>query len=190
MSDNPMLINPPFGGTSAGAPTLAMILAHRLFVNDRQGVRRANLDKPKRQARTPTPERIGPNTPVRLEAAAALMFPDGSITAKALQREARRGRLAVSKFAGKTYTTIRSIQESMGDLWRGEENNRSSSLSEPSGETARSPVPRPGSSATADAKSALDAARLRLKKLASASPTTSSRRTPRPENAIARRTKS
>jgi len=177
-------------------PTLATVLAHRLFVSHRRALAETleaalpqGLPR-RRRARTPTPERTGPNTPLRLEAAAALAFPDGSVSAKALQREARKGRLAVSKFAGKTYTTIRSIQESMGDLCRGEENNRGSSLSKPSGETARSPVPHPGSSATADAKSALDAARLRLKKLASSSPNTSSRRTPRPESAIASRTKS
>jgi hypothetical protein len=41
MIDNPMLINPPYGsgsGTSAAAPTLAVILAHRLFAGNRRAL--------------------------------------------------------------------------------------------------------------------------------------------------------
>jgi hypothetical protein len=40
-------------------------------------------------------EQLAPDTPVRLEVAATFAFPDGSITASGLRREAARGRLAI-----------------------------------------------------------------------------------------------
>jgi hypothetical protein len=49
--------------------------------------------------------------------AAALAFPDGSLTASSLRREAARGRLVVERIAGKDYTTLANI-ERMRELCR------------------------------------------------------------------------
>src|SRR6478752_10615440 len=63
---------------------------------------------------TPTlPQRadIADDTPLRLDVAAALAYPDGSMTASGLRREAAKGRLAIERVAGKDYTTLRNIEE-------------------------------------------------------------------------------
>src|SRR6516162_9368117 len=65
-------------------------------------------------ARTPTlPQRdqIGDDAPLRLDVAAALEYPDGSMTASGLRREAARGRLVIERTAGKDYTTRAAIRE-------------------------------------------------------------------------------
>ena len=92
----------------------------------------------------PPAEQIGPNTPVRLSVAAALAFPDGSITASGLRREGSRGRLQIERIAGKDYTTLAEIGR-MRERCRVENNhpgftsapsegtNRASSEQEPSG---------------------------------------------------------
>ena len=59
----------------------------------------------------PRREDIGHDQPLRLAVAAALAFPDGSMTASGLRREASRGRLAIERIAGKDYTTLRNIEE-------------------------------------------------------------------------------
>jgi hypothetical protein len=68
-------------------------------------------------ASIPPPEKITPDTPLRLEIAAALAFPDGSMTASGLRREGARGRLAIERIAGKDYTTLANI-ERMRELCR------------------------------------------------------------------------
>src|SRR5580698_4335661 len=65
----------------------------------------------------PTPDKINPDTPLRLRVAAALAFPDESMTASGLRREAARGRLVVERIAGKDYTTLANI-ERMRELCR------------------------------------------------------------------------
>jgi hypothetical protein len=67
--------------------------------------------------RLPLPEQVKPNTPLRLSVAAALAFPDGSMTASGLRREGARGRLAIERVAGKDYTTLANI-ERMRELCR------------------------------------------------------------------------
>src|ERR1035437_937759 len=62
-------------------------------------------------------DHIGCNTPLRLRIAAALAFPDGSIAASGLRREAARGRLVIERIAGKDYTTLANI-ERMRELCR------------------------------------------------------------------------
>jgi hypothetical protein len=57
---------------------------------------------------------ITDTTPLRLCVAAALAFPDGSITASSLRRESLKGRLAVVRVANKDYTTLKAIEEMMG----------------------------------------------------------------------------
>jgi len=56
------------------------------------------MDKP-----PPSRDEIDLNTPLRLSVAAALAFPDGSLTASGLRREHARGRLVVERIAGKDY---------------------------------------------------------------------------------------
>src|SRR6185437_4825357 len=52
---------------------------------------------------------VGPNTPLRLGVAASLAFPDGSMSASGLRREATRGRLVIERIAGKDFTTLANI---------------------------------------------------------------------------------
>src|SRR5215471_749158 len=59
----------------------------------------------------PRLEEVGPDDPLRLNVAAALAYPDGSMTASGLRREAARGRLAIERVAGKDYTTLRAIED-------------------------------------------------------------------------------
>ena len=49
------------------------------------------------------------DAPLRLSKAAAIAFPDGSMTKSGLRREAARGRLVIQRIAGKDYTTLRAI---------------------------------------------------------------------------------
>jgi hypothetical protein len=48
---------------------------------------------------------------LRLDVAAALAFPDGSMGAPGLRRERDRGRLVTLKIAGKDYTTLADIEQ-------------------------------------------------------------------------------
>ena len=56
------------------------------------------------------PDNVRPDTMLRLEAAAALGFPDGSMSVAALRREAAAGHLTVYKIAGKHFTTLNDIE--------------------------------------------------------------------------------
>lgn len=67
--------------------------------------------------RIPRLDEITDTTPLRLDVAAALAFPDGSMGASGLRREAAKGRLAVERIAGKDYTTLQEI-ENMRELCR------------------------------------------------------------------------
>ncbi|WP_439357964.1 excisionase [Bradyrhizobium sp. DASA03007] len=51
------------------------------------------------------------DTPLRLEYAARIAFPDGSIGLRGLRREAAKGRLNIELIAGKQYTTLADIDE-------------------------------------------------------------------------------
>jgi hypothetical protein len=57
-----------------------------------------------------TADQIPPDAPLRLSVAAKLAFPDGSMTASGLRREAARGRLELERIAGKDYTTLDAIR--------------------------------------------------------------------------------
>ncbi|MEH2510180.1 hypothetical protein V1291_001534 [Nitrobacteraceae bacterium AZCC 1564] len=54
---------------------------------------------------------VTPTTPLRLETAAKLAFPDGSMKLAGLRREIARGRLAYEVIAGKHYTTLTDIED-------------------------------------------------------------------------------
>jgi len=64
-----------------------------------------------RKRRIPSKDELTPTTPLRLDVAAAVAFPDGSMGASGLRLEAARGRLAVERIAGKDYTTLKAIEE-------------------------------------------------------------------------------
>src|SRR5215471_6982470 len=58
----------------------------------------------------PPREQVEDDMPLRLDVAAALEYPDGSMTASGLRREAARGRLVIERTAGKDYTTLADIK--------------------------------------------------------------------------------
>jgi hypothetical protein len=60
---------------------------------------------------------MDPSAPLRLQTAAKVAFPDGSMSASGLRREAARGRLVIERIAGKDYTTLAHI-ERMRELCR------------------------------------------------------------------------
>jgi hypothetical protein len=55
-------------------------------------------------------DHVSPHTPLRLAVAAALAFPDGSMTASGLRRESARGHLLIERIAGEDYTTLANIE--------------------------------------------------------------------------------
>src|SRR5690349_6780613 len=59
----------------------------------------------------PTITTVAPDQPLRLAVAAAVAFPDGSMSSSGLRREAARGRLAIERIAGKDFTTLAAIAE-------------------------------------------------------------------------------
>jgi hypothetical protein len=59
----------------------------------------------------PQPETVTPTTPLRLEVAARLGFPDGSMSASALRRLAVSGQLDHERIAGKLFVTLNAISE-------------------------------------------------------------------------------
>ncbi|MFZ0104885.1 MAG: hypothetical protein WAL49_21620, partial [Pseudolabrys sp.] len=65
----------------------------------------------KRNPFMPDPSRIGDETLLRLGVAAALEFPDGSMSASGLRREASHGHLKIWRIAGKDYTTRTALKE-------------------------------------------------------------------------------
>lgn len=58
-----------------------------------------------------------PDAPLRLSIAAKLAFPDGSMTASGLRREAARGRLRIERIANKDFVTLAEIKR-MRELCR------------------------------------------------------------------------
>ncbi|WP_198136928.1 excisionase [Nitrobacter hamburgensis] len=59
----------------------------------------------------PAPETVTPTTPLRLEVAAELGFPGGSMTAASLRRLVVAKKLAHEKIAGKYFVTLSAIEE-------------------------------------------------------------------------------
>jgi hypothetical protein len=110
--------------------------------------------------RLPLLEQVKPNTPLRLSVAAALAFPDGSMTASGLRREGARGRLVIERVAGKDYTTLANIEE-MRALCRVEAKVHGSICAGHAQASAGKPC---GLSATGNAISPRDALEARLTK--------------------------
>jgi len=117
------------------------------------------------------PSAIMPDTPLRLATAAKLAFPDGSITAKSLRGEAKRGRLRITRIAGKDFTTLAAIKRMIEECHVPQ--------SRPASTFANAPAANPStSSSTVDARSALAAAQNAREKLKKLSPATSPTNTP------------
>ena len=117
-------------------------------------------------------EAAGIDARIRLADAAAHY----DLTVASLRREAKRGRLAIWRVAGKDWTSLAEI-ERMFDRCRVEPKELDSGCDQLDPDTARY-----GSSKTADTSAALAAARLRLERLSGNSGNT----LPRSENRAAR----
>jgi len=70
-----------------------------------------------RRFNPPTADAIDPSAPLRLNLAAKIAFPDGSMSASGLRREGAKGRLVLERIANKDYTTLEAIR-TMRELCR------------------------------------------------------------------------
>jgi hypothetical protein len=111
----------------------------------------------------PALDEISLGTPLRLGVAAAIAFPDGTMTASGLRREAARGRLVVERIANKDYTTLAQI-ERMRELCRVEARVRTFGSDLPVESTDGLSPKQFGSLSTATAMSARDALKAKLEK--------------------------
>ena len=112
-------------------------------------------------------EHVSEHAPLRLSVAARLAFPDGSMSASSLRKEAAKGLLTIARIAGKDFVTLAAIQ-SMRNLCQIRRRASDFGSGQPEGEKG----PR-GSSETDQSKSALDAAMATARRLSRNSPTTS-----------------
>jgi hypothetical protein len=118
----------------------------------------------------PQREDIEPDAPLRLSIAAAIAFPDGTMTVTGLRREASRGRLVIERVAGKDFTTLASI-ERMRQLCRLDRKAPvSGSVANDETPTAGFPMLQPGLSATENIKKARDTALMIVEELSERSP--------------------
>ncbi|MGA3063432.1 MAG: hypothetical protein ABSD90_09420 [Methylocystis sp.] len=115
------------------------------------------------------------DAPLRL-ADAARMF---GLKVATLRTEKRKGRLEVSRVAGKDFTTVSAIHRMFERCRETPREPGCGSALPAETKAEKSPKPLIGSSSTADAKLALDAALLSAKRLKSGSPNTSPANTSR-----------
>ena len=112
-------------------------------------------------------EDVTDDMPLRLDLAARLAFPDGSIGLSGLRREAARGNLEVFRIAGKHMTTLRAIRE-MLERCRVKPSQPAYGSSQPA-----TTVELSGSSLIEESRSAQAALNLRLEQLKGNLPNTS-----------------
>ncbi|CAX25985.1 Excisionase [Methylorubrum extorquens DM4] len=124
------------------------------------------------------PTRITQTSPLRLEVAASLAYPDGSMTANGLRTEAARGNLRIEKTAGRFYTTLADI-ERMRERCRVQESAHAYGSAPSAFATGRSSQTRPGSFSTEESISPRDALMAKLRSPNSGSQSTSRRSTSR-----------
>jgi hypothetical protein len=74
-------------------------------------IKRPRKHKPKTPKRVPSPDTITATTPLRLDIAAQIAFPDGSVGVSGLRREIERGNLRAEMIAGKMFTTLANIDD-------------------------------------------------------------------------------
>ena len=111
----------------------------------------------------PPKSEVAPDAPLRLEIAATMAFPDGSMTASGLRREGARGRFVIERIAGKDYTTLANI-ERMRELCRVEARVPGCGSGPLAAKAADSLRVRSGSSSTAIGTSPRDALSIKLAK--------------------------
>ncbi len=105
------------------------------------------------------PQQFDNATPLRLEVAAQIAFPDRSMGAAGLRKERDAGRLETELIAGKEYVTLAAIAR-MRELCRGRRKGHALSGGTKAGKrTARAEIGPDGSSATGQPSSALAAAK-------------------------------
>jgi hypothetical protein len=137
-----------------------------------------------RKRKVSVPSNVGPDTMLRLEAAAELAFPDGSMSVAALRREAAAGRLTIYRIAGKDFTTLSDVQE-MKTKCRVQVREHVSGLNQKNvTQAAGSSAAQHGSSATERVKSARAALEATAKALNAPLLTTSRASTKRRERAV------
>jgi hypothetical protein len=120
---------------------------------------------PPMPCKIPTSDQVGETTPLRLSVAAEIAFPDGSMSASGLRREATRGRLTIERIAGRFYTTLANIERMRG-LCRVEAREPDSSCAKSARtQTETSPIARPGSSETEELTLSQAALKMKLEKL-------------------------
>lgn len=130
-----------------------------------------------RSVRIPDRHEVDDTTPLRLDVAAAIAFPGGAMTGAGLRREAARNRLAVSRVAGKDWTTLRAIAEMIELCRAAPKAPTSSSNGQRRIPKAGSPGTHRGSSEMDDGKSARAAVLMRLDRLKNGLPPTSRKST-------------
>jgi hypothetical protein len=93
--------------TTAATTTIAAPAAVGALLADY----RTWADTPPRERRRviPSPESITPTTPLRLDIAAQIAFPDGTMGVSGLRTEINNGNLAAEKIAGRLYVTLAAI---------------------------------------------------------------------------------
>jgi hypothetical protein len=116
---------------------------------------------------------IDNDTPQRLAVVAARF----GLKAAALRTEAKRGRLVISRVAGKDWTSVAEVRE-MFDRCRVNPEAHTYGSDRLAGERTKEPSAQSGSSKTADASTALAAAWASVEKLSRRSPTISPASTP------------
>jgi hypothetical protein len=125
------------------------------------------------------PDDIEPDTPIRLAVAARHAFPDGTMTASGLRREAQRGRLVIERIAGKDYTTLANINR-MREQCRLTQDR--TFISDARDSTRRGATRQSGSSRTEAISEARAALRTILKGPNAPSPSISPASTPEPHD--------
>jgi hypothetical protein len=121
---------------------------------------------PKREPSNIDRSAIGPDTPLRLDVAARIAYPDGSMKASGLRSEIRKGRLEYERTAGKQYVTLAGI-ERMRELCRDAPKDPASTSANAAGASPS------GSYSTEKMKSAQAAAEMVANRLKGLSPITS-----------------
>jgi hypothetical protein len=119
---------------------------------------------------------VAPDTPLRLDVAAAIAYPDGSMSAHGLRLEHQRGRLAIERVAGKDYTTLADIRR-MRELCRLAGKARDSGSGKNAERARDELIPPSGSLSTDDISRARDACQTIVQELRENSRATSRKST-------------
>jgi hypothetical protein len=118
---------------------------------------------------------IKPDTPLRLEDAARLAYPDGSMTASGLRKLGKQNLLRVERTRNRDYTTLRAIEEMRQASCRNAQGDPASGSNlQPTTSKASSDAARRGSSEMTERAKSARAALLKTAQALSESSTTTS----------------